>query len=158
MVKFIALFYIFFFVPILSETPNMLVECYRGNTLPGQKNGCQCTEGYTTFSISPNDNITQCNYELKSHNAALFLSLFGGLIGADRFYLGYNFKGIIKVLLPLIFFFFILHFSDSIHISSWKYKNFIIFLPLITMFLFWVIDIIFIYFGLLKDANGIELL
>ena len=73
---------------------------YKGNyNLTTKK--CECLEDYISI---PNSSNLECNYELRSGKIALFLSIFGGIFGADRFYLGNNIKAFIKVCLPIIIF------------------------------------------------------
>lgn len=92
--------------------------CYKGN-INTTTNECICTESYTTY---PEDSKEKCNYQLRSDKIARFLSIFGGILGADMFYLGYNYKAIFKCVFPLLILIFIIHMNSNNYLNNYKYK------------------------------------
>jgi hypothetical protein len=78
-------------------------------------NDCKCQERFITY---PEESELKCNYELKSKNVTKFLSLIFGIIGADQFYLGNNFKAMFKVLFPLFLFYVILKAHENRKFTS----------------------------------------
>lgn len=68
----------------------------------------------------------------KNFTTALLLSIFLGALGVDRFYLGKVGTGLLKLFISII----------SLGLLSW---------------IWWLIDIILIATGSMKDSNNIEL-
>lgn len=110
---------------------------------------CECSDGFITF---PYDSNVKCNYQLRDYSIAKFLSLFGGYLGADQFYLGNTFKGIIKCTMPIILFVLLLHYYDRI--KQYYYSRYVITFPFIISILFYLFDLCMICMGLIKDAHG----
>lgn len=123
----------------------------RGNMLKNSTK-CLCIEGYTTYPV---ENNRQCNYEMKSENIAVFLAFFAGVFGADMFYLGYNFKGFIKLILPLVLMTLSLKYKNKL--NNEKLELFFIFLPFSLLVVMWIYDIFVISSGTFVDIYGILL-
>ncbi len=118
-------------------------------------NECKCSFGYVTYT--KDSNKVQCNYQLRSYSVAKFISLFGGVLGADMFYLGYTMKGLFKCFFPLTVFFVVLKLNNKA-IEKVYYSYYLIFTPIILVFLLWSLDLMLIISGLMDDANGFALI
>ena len=118
---------------------------------------CECSQGWETIGADKDLPENQCNYELKSYNVARFISFFCGAIGADMFYLGYTYKGLFKCFLPIGFFVLILVLYNKKMIDDVYLRNYIFILPIIATFLFWSLDFMLIFSGIMKDSNGFSL-
>lgn len=64
---------------------------------------CICDAYYITVPNSTN-NTSQCNYELLSKQTFFVTAFFFGTLGVDYFYIGKIGMGILKLMLPLLFF------------------------------------------------------
>lgn len=118
-------------------------------------NECKCVLGYVTF---PKDSKLQCNYELRSYNVAVYISLFAGIFGADMFYLGYFMKGLFKCFFPIGTFFLMIKIQDHKIIENFVYSNYLIIGPFILMLFLWSLDLILILGGVITDSNGFVLI
>lgn len=126
----------------------------KGNFDKENKN-CQCIDGFISYLNKTNEE--GCNYQLKSYNVALFLSLFGGFVGADMIYLGFMFKAVIKAFLPIGLFFVILYFYDKEPLKINRHREHYVVFPIVLGFVFWFWDVFFVLFGVIKDVNGFQL-
>ncbi len=81
------------------------------------------------------------------------LSIFLGGVGIDMFYLGYNFRGLVKCLLPLSSFLIILSISEKKPIKNLPISYYLFLFPLALFFLIWFIDIVLIL-SLPYDSRG----
>jgi hypothetical protein len=117
--KFLIVLLLFQILYQQINTESTKDQCNNKGLYKTEIKKCLCIDGYITF---PNDSIIQCNYQLKSDKIARFLSFFGGMVGADMFYLGYKLKGFFKCLFPTLSFFLIYYFSETEFIKTCKYK------------------------------------
>lgn len=113
---------------------------------------CKCIENY----ISLEEDNMECIYQKKSKTIAQIMSIFGGFLGAEQFYLGNNFKGFAKVFIPIITFLLIIY-SKSFLKEKIDLPEYFLVIPIILLIVFWIVDILFIFFGFTKDSKGIEL-
>jgi hypothetical protein len=138
-----------------SVITNNLNLCNKHGIFNNTTNECKCVQGFVTF---PKDSKIQCNYELRSYNIARYISFFGGIFGADMFYLGYFMKGLFKCFFPIGTLFLILKIQDHKIIENFVYSYYLINGPFILMFILWVLDLILILTGVMTDANGFPLI
>lgn len=114
---------------------------------------CSCLPGYITLKNS--ENI--CSYKLRSKNVALLLSIFSGILGTEHFYLGNNFWGFMKVIIPFISFFIIIYLKIFLR-YKYSISDIYLLIPLVLIALFWIMDIILIAIGFTTDGYGNKLL
>jgi len=131
------------------------IHCNNKGIYIESKNECICHDGYDTFPVKSN---IKCNYELKLRSIALFCSIIGGMIGADMIYLGYSLKGIFKSLFPILVIIFFFRIQNNKSFLKIKISYHLSIIPIILWFLFWILDIIYILYGNVKDSNGFDLL
>jgi len=130
--------------------------------LNGTKNTVNCT-CYDEFFTDPNSNRfingvkVQCSYAKKRRFIALFLSIFFP-IGIDHFYLGnfyiffLIFSGCWVMMIGNC-----IRFAVSPHENYLKNTTNLIFVILaILMIIVWVVNIVLISTGVLKDGNNVE--
>jgi len=138
---------------------------YNGDPNPSTSNNtwidCICQDEYTTFYQSPkiyiNNVPVQCNYQKKRRFIALFLSIFLPF-GMDYLYLGYYWlSAIIFILCWFTLTGNCVRFAVSTHIDYMKNKRNLFFLIMgISMLIWWLINVILIWTGIMTDGNGIE--
>ena len=144
--KNVLLFSLFF---ILNVYCNEEQTCNNKGIYDIKKHRCLCIDEYETI-----DDI-QCIYQKRSKTIATLMSIFGGALGAEQFYLGNNFKGFVKVFIPIMLLLSIMYVKMNYRKNL---PNYYLLLPLIVMILFWIIDIVLIASGLIKDGKGFELI
>jgi hypothetical protein len=129
--------------------------CNNKGTYMKTTNDCLCVSGYETY---PRDSKIKCNYELRSYYVAKFCSLIGGVVGADMFYLGYTMKGIFKCIFPIFVLYFILKMQNNKFLRQYQSMSYyLVLLPVVIGFVFYVLDVCLIISGTMKDANGFSL-
>jgi TM2 domain-containing membrane protein YozV len=122
---------------------------------------CDCQE---EFAHDPNFNKTingvkvQCSYEKKRRFITLFLSIFLPF-GLNYLYLGHF--GIFFVVISICFitiFGNCYRFAQTQHNESYFKNKWNIFFSILAIFIitFWIMDIILIWVGIVKDSNNIE--
>ncbi len=155
--KYLILFYISLCILEFSfqeESKREIIHCNNKGIYIEILNDCKCLPGYETF---PKISKVKCNYELKVRSIALFCSIFGGIVGADMIYLGYTMKGIFKSFFPIFVTFFILRIQNNKAWLSMKISYYLSLIPIFLCLLLWLVDIIQILNGNIKDANGFNL-
>ena len=137
-----------------SDSKFKIISCNNRGIYNDTLNECRCLEGFTTF---PKDSRIQCNYEYRSKSVAKFISIFGGIVGADMFYLGHTMKGVFKCFVPLGLFFLILTLQNNKTIQNMNFSYYFILAPISLSLILWIMDFMMISFGILTDANGFKL-
>lgn len=121
----------------LPETAELCVQC-GSKPLAGNKYCQNCgaeTDQKAEVCIKCGVRLTKAKVISEGQKdwlTALLLSIFLGYLGVDRFYLGYIGLGILKLFISLV----------TLGFAAW---------------IWWIIDIILIATGRLKDAEGREL-
>jgi len=128
------------------------VNCNNRGVLVESSSLCKCLDEFRTIDTN---SLIQCNYEMRSLRFAKILSLLGGFLGLDMFYLGYNFKGLFKCFFPVILFLIILRIRMKIENQLISY--YFIIVPFLLSFILWIVDFLLISFGSITDSNGINL-
>jgi len=93
----LVLFCTKYIVSRISNNEEKLL-CNQRGTFNKINNNCSCITGYISY---PYNATSQCNYEQKSSNSALFLSLIAGYAGIDMIYLGHSKMAFFKLLFPI---------------------------------------------------------
>jgi TM2 domain-containing membrane protein YozV len=123
---------------------------------------CQCSEGMSTlYDKSSNPHSFQCNYNQKSRKIAFLLSFFLGPLSFDQFYLGNNFLGLVKLLLPSS----LILIGISLFVIGKAKKNYdcqftgrvFEFIATVFIILWWLIDWILIISNSYSDLNSIPM-
>ncbi len=140
---------------ITIDNQNNNSICNKHGIYISTNNECKCAQGYTTH---PTDSKIQCNYELRSLQAAKYISFFSGFLGADRFYLGYSMKGLFKCFIPIGALFLILKIQNNNSIQKFVLSYYLIFSPVVLMILLWILDLFLIISGFMTDSNGFALI
>ena len=131
------------------------IHCNNKGIYIESKNECICLEGYETFPVKSN---IKCNYELKLRSIALFCSIIGGMIGADMIYLGHSLKGIFKSFFPIFVIIFFFRLQNNKTFLKIKLSYYLSIILVFLWLLLWILDIIYILYGNVKDCNGFDLL
>jgi hypothetical protein len=148
MIKFSVL--LIFIVSDIKAIDNSICS-NRGNRLKNTTD-CVCADGYVTF---PKESKYKCNYEIKSEKIAVFLSFFAGILGADMYYLGYNTRGFLKLLIPIFLISIALYYKTKI--QNEKLQLLSLLLPVALLITTWIYDILRISAGNFMDANNISI-
>jgi hypothetical protein len=131
------------------------ITCNNKGNIVALTKQCKCTEGFATFMNSPSH--SQCNYELRSYYTAVCLSLFGGIFGADMYYLGHYIKGFLKSIFPISLFFLMIKIQTHFELEISVFKKYLIYFPFLIAFLLWLLDFFLILFNVMKDSAGFPL-
>ena len=117
------------------------------------RSGCHCFDGFATFH--PRIAGTQCNYARKNQSTAFLLSLFLGVFGAGRFYVGRWLTATMKCIGAL---------AISAGCSAGCYamalpemSAAVVCCYVITVVVWWIVDIILFACNAVSDGNGVQL-
>jgi hypothetical protein len=122
---------------------------------------CTCQDEFANDKSNPNKIINgvpvQCSYEKKRRFIALFLAIFLPF-GVDYLYLG---RYAIFVLTFLLCWITLIgncfRFAVSSHTDYLKNRKNLLFISLaILMFIWWILNIVLIWTGIVTDGNGVE--
>lgn len=154
----IFLLFLFSFSSTLfsSEDTNSksITKCSSKGIWSLEKEACQCLEGFTTF---PAQSSKQCNYEIRSRTIAQICSFFGGVIGADFFYLGFTRQALFKCISPVIVLLLVVLTQEFKYVQNKNFTYNFIFIPFVLAFFLWVVDLIYVFSDVVIDANGVPL-
>ena len=141
-------------------------DCWDSGICSLETNTCKCYKEFITYFNNILDNHTQedhCNYKLKKRTTALFYSFFG--FGILHFHFGNYLLGIFQ--LCLFSFTFLLTIYSLVYYSVEALKNsivnssknllrltLIVFLNIL-IFIWWVLDILYILMNVYTDYNGV---
>eukprot|EP01084_Bolivina_argentea_P139186 244861_1 len=141
------------------------IDCNGHGVCDENTGKCVCIFGYITYDSS--DNI-QCNYEQKRRLTAYVYATFLGNLGVGRFYTGYIFGGVCKLLLFIISCcwggFTIKKFATTAVNSIMNDNSIMPYIKLMclgsttTVFIiWWFCDVILFATGSIDDINGVPL-
>lgn len=158
-------------VPVYHESNNVLMRSV-DNGIKSGGGKCQkdrdCGTGTCTFVGNQTSGTCECDadnrftgancdYERKSQLVAFLLSFFLGSYGVDRFYLGYIGVGVAKLLIGLgicVSPCFCCCCENAGRVGGGIWAG----LVGLAIFIWWIVDWVFIIQGKLPDFNGVALL
>ena len=150
--NFLILFLIYVNISLCQTNENIIENCNNRGLYDKEEKKCICIDSF----ISISDNEKECVYAKRSKTTAILLSIFGGFFGADQFYLGKNFKGFMKTLIPFLTFTVLVYLKLTKN-EKIKFPNTFFLIPVFVMLCLWLIDLLLLLSNKTKDSFGLSL-